>query len=129
MGVWMRLRSRTTTVYVPVFIDVTVLPAVVLSVIVKPGPDVRTSFVFGVTAPLREGGFCGGGCLGRDVPDGERPFIVPWCAIALVRVRPVTEGDRPVHRARVADLRRLVDTRRPKRWNLCSSARSSTSIS
>src|SRR5262245_51396170 len=71
---WMRPRSRTTTVYVPVLIDLTVFPAAVFNVIVNPGPDVRRSFVLAVTgappplvppppppAPPPGGGFVVGG--------------------------------------------------------------------
>src|SRR5262245_62168307 len=57
---WSRLRSRTVSVYVPTFIDLTVFPDAVWSVIVNPGPLVSTSFVFGVTVPA-----------GAGVGDGE----------------------------------------------------------
>src|SRR5262245_22205403 len=82
---WIRLRSRTVTVYVPTFIDLTVLPAAVLSVIVKPGPLVRTSFVFGVTVP--DGGGLGDGVGLGGVPTVNVPRIeVGWTSQRKVYV-------------------------------------------
>src|SRR5580765_891119 len=48
---WIRARSRTATVYVPVFNFLTAAPADVFSVIVNPGLEVSTSFDAGVTTP------------------------------------------------------------------------------
>jgi hypothetical protein len=59
-------------VYVPSFIAFTVLPAEVLSVMAKSGPDVSTSFVFGVIAPPAGDGVAGGG-----FPTVNEPRIEP----------------------------------------------------
>ena len=72
---WICDRSRTTTVYVPVLIDLTALPAAVFSAIEKPGPDVSWSFDRGVTT--FDGGFVGGGVV--TFPTVNEPRICPWC--------------------------------------------------
>ena len=71
---WIVERSRTATVYVPVVIVFTALPAAVFSEMVKPGPEASRSFDFGVTA--FDGGF---GVGGGDVafPTVNDPLIVP----------------------------------------------------
>ena len=114
----MRLRSRTTIVYVPRFIVFTALPFTVFRVMTKAGPDVSTSFVFAVTG--RGVGVGGGGAV---APTVKEPRIVDACGSQLYLYVPfvsVTVQDSVV----AAPTGVSRSTPGPVRWKLCSSDRS-----